>query len=311
MKKLYAKGILIFLCVSLICLGVLYLSAVDPFRDLITKLTGSENYKDKLNASHEVEVYIDKAVLKDGSTKLIIGDSVCNSLFGELADLNPDYSILCCNKGITMAGQYILAKDYLDTHENVTDLYLIMISNSLITGFDTDFGYQYAIMPFVKTDRLSYLDEETITQAKDLYLAPFVTKEMVYFVEESALMKKLYLNLLKQYKPTKLTLSYPDVTTRYVKKIYDLCQEKHVSMHFITSPLADTEQRREVEETLQKEYQNSILYEMFPDYYAGYLYYPADWFGDGIHPSVDRSMKNDMVREMEKINHLSWNLRLE
>lgn len=311
MRKLYAKGILILAIVCLLCVGVLFLSAKEPFKTPITKLTASENYKDQLNASNEVETYIKKASQNKNSTKLIIGDSVCNSLFGELEELNPDYSILCCNKGITMAGQYILAKEYLDTHENVTDLYLIMISNSLITGFDTDFGYQYAVMPFVKTDKISYLDDETIRQMKDLYLAPFITKDMVYFVEESPLMKKLYLNILKQFKPTKLTLEYPDVTTRYIQKIYDMCQGKNVTMHFISPPLADSEQRREIEQTLQKEYKNSVLYELFPAYYDGYLYYPAEWFGDGIHPSVDRSMKNDMIREMEQANHIVWDLRLE
>lgn len=311
MKKFFAKGIGIFLIVCLLCGCVLYLSAKEPFEAVITKLTASENYKEQLNASGEVETYIKKASQNSSSTKLIIGDSVCNSLFGELEELNPDYSILCCNKGITMAGQYILAKEYLDTHENVTDVYLIMISNSLITGFDTEFGYQYAVMPFVKTDKISYLDTETVKQMKNLYLAPFVSKDMVYFVEKSPLMKKMYLNILKQFKPTKLTLSYPDVTTRYIQKIYDLCQEKNVNMHFMTPPLADTEQRREVEQTLQREYENSVLFELFPNYYDGYLYYPAEWFSDGIHPSVDRSMKNDMVRQMQHVNHIEWDLHLE
>lgn len=311
MRKLYAKGILIGFATALLCGLVLMLSAKDPYRGVITKLTGSESYQDKLNASHEVETYIEKAIANKESTKLIIGDSVCNSLFGDLADLNPDYSILCCNKGITMAGQYILAKDYLDTHENVTDVYLIVISNSMITGFDTDFGYQYAVMPFVKTDKIKYLDDETIEEMKNLYLSPFVSKKMVYFVEESPLMKKLYLNILKQFKPTKLTLSYPDVTTRYILKIQKLCEERDVTMHFISPPLADTPQRREVESTLQAEYEASALYEYFPNYYEGYLYYPAEWFADGIHPSVDRSQKNDMVREMEKTNHESFHLILE
>ena len=311
MKKMYAKGLLVFFTVCVLFWGILYLSAIDPFRGWITRITGSEAYEQQLNASHEVETYIEKARQDDKTTKLIIGDSVCNSLFGELDALNPDYSVLCCNKGITMAGQYILAKEYLANHEGVTDLYLMMISNSLITGFDTDFGYQYAVMPFVKTDKLSYLDEETVEEMKDLYLSPFMTKKMVCFVEESPLMKKLYLNVLKDFRPTKLTLDFPDVTTRYLQKIYQLCEAEGVTMHFMSLPLADSKERREVEAVLKEKYEASVMYELFPDYYENYIYYPAEWFPDGIHPNVERSMKNEMVKKIREVNDLDWDLRLE
>lgn len=311
MKKIYAKGFLIFLAVCLFLGTGLYLSAREPYRGWITKITGSENYEQQLNASHEVETYIEKAAAMDGSTKLILGDSVCNSLFGELDEINPDYSVLCCNKGITMAGQYILAREYLQHHEKVTDIYLIVISNSLITGFDTEFGYQYAVMPFVRTDKLSYLDEETVAEMKNLYLSPFVSKNMVEFVDQSPLMKKLYLNILKDFRPVKLTLSFPDVTTRYISKIYRMCEDNNVTMHFISAPLADTPQRREVEAVLKEEYEASVLYELFPDFYEHYIYYPADLFPDGMHPIGDRSIKNEMVTKMQQVNELDWDLILE
>lgn len=308
---MYAKGLLVFLAVCMLFLGILYLSAIDPFRGWITKITGSEPYEQQLRASHEVETCIKKAQLSDGTTKLIIGDSVCNSLFRDLEGANPDYSVLGCNRGMTMAGQYILAKEYLEHHEEATDLYLFMISNSLITGFDTDFGYQYAVMPFVKTGTISYLDEETVTEMKELYLAPFVTKNMADFVEQSPLMKKLYLNVLRDFRPTYLTLDFPDVTTRYVQKMHALCEEKGVTMHFISPPLADSEERREIEAALKEKYEASVMYELFPDYYENYIYYPAECFPDGIHPNDEGSIKKEMVKKMEEVNGLTWDLKLE
>lgn len=311
MKKLLGKGCLL----AVICLGltvlIFYLSATPTFSSLIAILTNSESYASKLNASEEVITYIEKAGEQDESTKLIVGDSVCNSLFGELQELNPEYKILCCNKGITMAGQYILTKEYLDTHEGVTDVYLIVISNSLITGFDTDFGYQYAVVPFVRTGKLSYLDEETIEEMKDLYFTPFLDERVIDLVEASPLIKKMYLNVEKEWKPTVLTLSFPDVTVRYIKKMYELCQERGVKMHFISPPLAESDERKEVEAVLKEEYEKSELYELFPDYYENYIYYPAELFPDGIHPNVDRSYKNEMIRSMEEKMDEVWDLRLE
>lgn len=311
MRKLLIKGSLIGIVLCGLFVLLIFLSAKEPFRDVIAKLTKSESYASRLNASDEVITYIEKAREKDNSTKLIVGDSVCNSLFGELQDLNPDYKILCCNKGITMAGQYILTKEYLENHEGVTDVYLIVISNSLITGFDTDFGYQYAVVPFVKTNTLSHLDEETIALMKDLYFAPFLREDVIDYVEASPFIKKMYLNLEKELKPTILTLSFPDVTTTYIKKMYDLCEEKGITMHFMSPPLAESEERKEVEEVLKKEYEKSILYEMFPDFYENYIYYPAELFPDGIHPYVDRSYKNDMIRAMEEKMKIKWDLKLE
>lgn len=311
MKKLFIKGSFIAIILCGLFALLIVLSAKEPFVDIIAKLTKSESYASQLNASNEVITYIEKAQTPDESTKLIVGDSVCNSLFGELQDLNPDYKILCCNKGITMAGQYILTKEYLASHENVTDVYLIVISNSLITGFDTDFGYQYAVIPFVRTGTLSHLDEATIAEMKDLYFAPFLEEKVIDYVEASPFIKKLYLNVEKQLKPTVLTLSFPDVTTTYIRKMYDLCRENGIKMHFMSPPLAYSQERLDVEEVLKEEYKKSDLYTMFPDFYEDYIYYPAELFPDGIHPNVERSKKNEMIRAMEEKMEEKWDLRLE
>ena len=82
-------------------------------------------------------------------------------------------------------------------------------------------------------------------------------------------------------------------------------------MHFISPPLADSEERREVEAVLQEKYEASVMYELFPYYYENYIYYPADWFPDGIHPNVERSMKNEMVKKIQEVNDLTWDLHLE
>ena len=76
-------------------------------------------------------------------------------------------------------------------------------------------------------------------------------------VEASPLIKKMYLNVEKEWKPTILTLSFPDVTVRYIKKMHELCQKRGVKMHFISPPLAESDERKEVEAVLKEEYEKS------------------------------------------------------
>lgn len=311
MKKLFFKLCLLSLTAAAMFTGILYLSSIEGVCDFVAKVTGSEPYEESLNSCNEVLAYIEEARLENDSTKLIIGDSVCNSLFNELEVYNPDYTIIGCNKGITMAGQYILLQEYFSCHDEVTDVYLIVTSNSLITGFDTEFGYPYAAIPFVKSGTISHLDEETVADMEELYYKPFLNKNVIDFLDQSTLARKLYLNVIKDLKPTKLTLSYPDVTIRYIKKMHTLCQEKGVTMHLISPPYADTEERRVIHETLQVEYENSELYPLFPKYFETILYYDAEMFPDGMHPYVDRSIKDEMVLEMIETNGGEWDVKIE
>lgn len=308
MKKLIGKLCLLFALLLLGFVLLAWLSTKSFSAGFINRLTKSEDYANQLMASNEVEAVLEKARTQDESTKLIIGDSVCNAIFGELQSVNPQYSMLCSNKGVTMAGQYILAHEYLENHPEATDVYLLLITNSMITGFDTEFGYQYAVMPFVKTDTISLLDEGTIQDMKDVYFSPFVTKAGVLLVEQSAMVKKLYLNALKKYKPNPYKLEFSELTTSHILKIEALCKERGVTMHFLALPVADTEERREIEKTLKQRYEESDLYASFPKFYDGFLYYPAEQFPDGMHPEANRALRDDMIHAIEEINEIDFNL---
>ncbi len=60
-----------------------------------------------------------------------------------------------------MSGQYILVEEFLKHHPQATDVYLSVIEDSLITDYETGYGYQYGVMPFAETDTLKLLDPET------------------------------------------------------------------------------------------------------------------------------------------------------
>lgn len=79
----------------------------------------------------------------------------------------------------------------------------------------------------------------------------------------------------------------------------------------LASPLADTIERREIEGLIRSNYENSLIYKHFPDYFEKLVYYPAEDFSDGVHPSVDRASMNEMIRTMQKNFDCMYDLTLE
>ena len=75
-----------------------YLSMQDETRDLFAKWTNSENYITENVGPGEIRPYLESAVCQDGTTKLIIGDSVCRQMFNRLQESNPEFtsSVLIC-----------------------------------------------------------------------------------------------------------------------------------------------------------------------------------------------------------------------
>ena len=115
MKRLYCNLFGIIALVVLICVGIDLLSMRGYTRDLIARLTDSEEYFEN-NGPEIINPIIRKAQIEDGTTVLILGDSVAHQIFDGLSDANEDVAILPSNAAVTMAGQYVIAKEYLDHH---------------------------------------------------------------------------------------------------------------------------------------------------------------------------------------------------
>ena len=68
-----------------------------------------------------------------------------------------------------------------------------MIEDSLITDYETGYGYQYGVMPFAETDTLKLLDPETRKQMAHVYGGLFIKERIVWLIEDSPLNKKALL----------------------------------------------------------------------------------------------------------------------
>ena len=233
-------------------------------------------------------------------TKLVLGDSVCNQIFERYYDLNDEYCICGTNQAISIAGQYILAEEFVKNHKEVTDIYLVIIMDSLATEYSAQLGYQYAVMPFVETGTIKNLDENTRKEISGMYGYFFCLKPVVEIVHKSPMCMKIYLNLLDQKDQiisTKSTGLVSDVTYQYLIKFKELCDYKGIRFHLIPGPHADNSAQHQREERIRGELKTCEVYQEIENYLDQISYYPEDLFRDRIHFDENK-LEDDFFDEL-------------
>lgn len=281
MKKFYSRIVIACLAILFVVLCFDYMSMKEPWRQIIAKWTNSEEYITVNVGSSEIIPYIEELQENDGSNVVILGDSVCKQMFNGLQKYNSGFCMMGSNAAIASSGQYIFATEYLKSHPQATDVYLFMLPGSLTVTFDTTWGYQYTVMPFVLTDTLYLLEEKTINDMESVYGRLFMQKKIVECIDKSALNRKLYLNLLAEYGEVYQQNSRFELADLYIKKIYDMCSEKNVELHLIPCPVAESQ--REAMKELSKEYEKTWMYTKFPNYFEEIVFYPDEQARDGVH----------------------------
>ncbi len=272
---------LVLAALVLFC-GVLGLSAFAPFSEIFAKLTGSTDYS--ASASEEIGGHIANVQAADGAAALILGDSVCWQVFDPFSLCNTAYRIDGSNRAVTIAGQYLLAKVFLDAHPGATDVYLIVTPESFSAGFDAGYGYQYAAAPFAAAGLLGGLDETTRAELNAAYGAPFLTGRFARWADASPLVKKLYLNALELAPAQESAGPLVPLAARNLQNLAALCAEQGAAFHLLCAPLADTEARRSTMAALEAAFREQGLYDSYSAYFTETPWYDPGLFGeDGIH----------------------------
>lgn len=262
--------------------GVLGLSAVEPFAGILTRLTDSTGYASSVTG--EIGAHIDRVRTPDGATALILGDSVCYQILDPFRLCNDRYRIEASNRAVTLAGQYLLAKAFLDAHPDATDVYLIVTPDSFAAGLGGGLVYQYAVVPFARAGLLDGLDEDTRAELQAVYGAPFLTGTFARWTDASPLVKKLYLNGVEAVHPSRNQGQMAPVARRNLENLADLCRERGVALHLLPAPVADTEYQHSAMTMLEQAMQEAGLYEEFSSYFSAVTWYdPALFQEDEIH----------------------------
>lgn len=213
MKKLFLKGFIFVSIIFSVITVTICLSTSEPFRSLVAGWTASEDFM----ADSGMLPYFDRARETDGSTKLIIGDSIANQLFSALQENNPETDILTTNAALMITGQYLLAEEYLKSHPDATDIYLVMHPLTLTRTFDTEWSYRYAVMTYVETGTLNFLDQNTLETFENVYGAIFMQKGIVSLIEDSPVCRKLYLSYINKNREDYVQQSPFEITDQYVR----------------------------------------------------------------------------------------------
>lgn len=317
MKKFVVK-ILSFICgLFILVIALDYLSARnDDFSIFFGKITDSSEYSRYNGTTGTVEIIpcINKMKENDKYTKLILGDSVCYQIYNPLQDVNGEYCIMGTNRAITLSGQYLLAKEFIEKREHVTDIYLIVTFDSFDAYYDKDFGYQYAVMPFVTADLFYDLDDETIQIAEKSYGKFFLKKTVVDLIDYSEVNRKLYLNAVKQYAPISEELSnhVSDHSIRYIQKIDQMCNENGIEFHLLPTPIKDNKNKHDQMARQIEEFKEAGILKLVQEYYDCVEFYSEEQFRDEVHLGgeyVQRESLNkkihDIQRKSNKLNDLN------
>lgn len=300
MRKFVEKVVFFLVILVPILIMGIYLSHLEGWREYFCRITDSNNYiESSVNGSDEIKPFIWKVREQNNTEILVIGDSICHQMFENISENNGDITYAASNAAITMAGQYILAKEYLDNHANAKEIYLIVHPTSLKRTFDTTYGYQYIIIPFSETNTLMDLDKGTVDICKTVYGDVFLEPEVVNIIDKSGMNRKLYLNLLKKYGKSYEEKMPFEIADEYISKIYGLCEERNVKFYLVSSPVS-AELQMTCEE-LEKEYTESWMSKICPDYFKNIVYYPAEQSEDGFHFSGEYKSQEYLNRLIKQI----------
>ena len=282
MKKTIGKTIL-FLIPLLIILALIDLASFTDRGDaLLSRVCMSQNYRHV--GSAQVSPAIRTAQTASSHTRAVLGDSVCSQVFSEFADQNEEYLILGTNMAVTLDGQYILARLFLESHPEATDVYLILLPVSFAGRYDSPQSYSYLIEPFGRAETLNYLSNDTLTGMKKRYGSLFLNNNVIRFVDGSSINNKICLYYFQKHaKEADIDDIISDEAAYYLNDLYDICREKNVTLHLLSPPVCDSSENADRIKRLKEATEGTELSHLFEKYFDSITLYPEYMFLDGHH----------------------------
>ena len=252
-------------CILFLLIACPAITIIPVFLDL----TGTYKYT---VAGTEIYHSIFKSKQKKKSRKIVIGDSVGKQLFSN-DTYNDSINSLACNKGISMAGQFILLNNYLNAGNKVDTVFLIFTPFSFLTNLNDVYTYHYFLKPF-------YIDE----------YKPMFTKlviDQIYKVPYYKFCR--FPNILtSNWAPDFISKDKIDYTflspisVEYLIKIKELSRKNNFKLIILPTPTR-LSRKTEVERMVKNEITKSNMDAEFKNYFENILYVNDKEFIDDVH----------------------------
>lgn len=310
MKKKILINILFIIGFIIVVALVDLASFTIPGDDILGRVFFATGYRNI--GSESIVPAIEKTKDCEKYSKIVLGDSVCNQLFNGLNQANDEYLFLGTNQAITISGQYVLARQFLENAYDAKDIYLVILPGGFASDCLSDMSYSYFVEPFGKSDCFGYLSNDTITKMNEYYGEFFTRKEVITFIDDSCINNKIYLfyNQSRAKFQENSELISED-TEFYLCDLYDMCDRQGVKLHILPSPLSDTDSNRNTFTLLKKEVDEKGLQVIFGDYFERVTFYPEGMFKDGVHFADDymnddcrKEIITNMINETDHMNDL-------
>lgn len=231
----------------------------------------NDNYK-KIVPGREIYHSIYKSKQKNNSKIILLGDSVGNQLFSNKKN-NDTINSLACNQAISMAGQYILLKNYINEGNKFDKVYLIFTPFSFQNNLDQVYTYHYFIKPFYLEE---YKKEFTEIVTQQINKIPYISFSREPYILTSSWAP----DFISKDEINNEFLSA--ISIEYLIKIKKL-SIKH-NFEFIILPTPICLSKKEDVEKMDKNniIKNNLSHE-FKRYFQNMIYLEDNFFVDGTH----------------------------
>ena len=202
--------------------------------------------------------------------KLILGDSVGNSLYGNNTD-SCVYS-LTATVAITTSGQYCLLANFLDNNkEQYPDEVILIVNplcwNNILSG---NLCYSLFAKQFYNDEFKSYLDNKEIEEIAQWPYAFLLNQKWFRICPYTV-------NIEKDEKRGKWI---SEMQYRYIHKMQTLCKEKNINFRLLSGPVRES-LRHKVENISNAD--EKTQEPLFQKYFESIKYLPDDNFIDQLH----------------------------
>lgn len=206
--------------------------------------------------------------------RLILGDSTGRLFYPAWQEYDSIVS-MACNQAITMAGQYFLLKNYLETNaDNLPDKIVVIYTPFSLSNDVDKYAYQYFLKPFPPSE---YETLYTTHLKERIESIPFYRTANWPFIQTSGYTPRFAV-------PTEeIEVPLSELTCEYLMLIDSLAQVYNIPWEMCSTPVRDDRIQETEKIICALEQKTGVLTPVFQSYIQSIRYYPAERFQDATH----------------------------